>query len=119
LVAICHQYPEHFVLWFRNDQDYFSLIDPHYQYPNHTATPADLQAFSGAAIIISDTPLLFDTDAGASPWFDAFATLSAGLLLFGGGILFGRLLGWRGWVGPTRELIDSSTSPRSKPCERT
>jgi len=84
LIAICHQDPDHFVVWFRNRNGKFTLIDPKYQYPNNLAEPSELGKYSGAAVLIGDEQIRL-APSGASgskspPWLDS-ATLLATLLV--------------------------------------
>ncbi|MCI0347879.1 MAG: cysteine peptidase family C39 domain-containing protein [Acidobacteriales bacterium] len=64
VVAICHQKPDHFVVWYHNGNRAFSLIDPKYQYPNHLAQPADLENYSGAAILLASESIQAEIATG-------------------------------------------------------
>jgi hypothetical protein len=88
LIAICHQDPDHFVVWFRNRNGKFTLIDPKYQYPDNRAEPGELGRYSGAAVLIGDEPIRLAPGGGSGskfpPWLNAailLATLLIGFLV--------------------------------------
>jgi ABC-type bacteriocin/lantibiotic exporter with double-glycine peptidase domain len=94
LIAICHQEPDHFVVWFHNRNGKFTLLDPSYQHPNNVANETDLEAYSGAVVLLANEPIRYDRLEGTGSWWLPHSLQIAALLVaLVVGVLGGRYLG--------------------------